>query len=75
MRGIINPPVTAKMAMEGKGPYKERVGELRALARFPEPDYIFWLVAEELGVNSFEDLAKRKPLIDPGVRQERPHRP
>jgi TRAP-type uncharacterized transport system substrate-binding protein len=61
--GIINPPVTAKMAMEGKGPYKERVGELRAIARFPEPDYIFWLVAEELGVNSFEDLAKRKPPL------------
>src|SRR5947207_6322568 len=32
--GIINPPVTAKMAMEGKGPYRERVGELRAIARF-----------------------------------------
>jgi TRAP-type uncharacterized transport system substrate-binding protein len=61
--GIINPPVTAKMAMEGKGPYKERVGELRAIARFPEPDYIFWLVTEELGVNSFEDIAKRKPSL------------
>ena len=47
----------------GKGAYKERVGELRAIARFPEPDYIFWLVAEELGVNSFEDLAKRKPPL------------
>jgi len=43
--GIINPPVTAKLAMEGKGPYKEPVGELRAIARFPEPDYIFWLLA------------------------------
>src|SRR5215472_11787304 len=41
--GIINPPVTAKMAMEGRGPYKERVGEL--------------------SVNSFEDLAKRKPPL------------
>ncbi|PYJ65818.1 MAG: hypothetical protein DME76_17810, partial [Verrucomicrobia bacterium] len=61
--GIINPPVTAKMAMEGKGPYRERVGELRAIARFPEPDYIFWLVAEELGIHSFEELAKRKPPL------------
>jgi TRAP transporter TAXI family solute receptor len=61
--GIINPPVTAKMAMEGKGPYQERVGELRAIARFPEPDYIFWLVAEELGVSSFEELARRKPPL------------
>jgi TRAP-type uncharacterized transport system substrate-binding protein len=59
--GILNPPVTAKMAMEAKGPFKERVGELRAIARFPEPDYIFWLVAEELGISSMEELAKRKP--------------
>lgn len=59
--GILNPPVTAKLAMEGKGPFKERVGELRAIARFPEPDYIFWLVAEELGIGSMEDLAQRKP--------------
>jgi TRAP-type uncharacterized transport system substrate-binding protein len=59
--GILNPPVTAKMAMEAKGPFKERVGELRAIARFPEPDYIFWLVAEELGITSMEELVKRKP--------------
>jgi hypothetical protein len=59
--GILNPPVTAKMAMEGKGPFKERVGELRAIARFPEPDYIFWLVAEELDVASMEEFARRKP--------------
>jgi len=61
--GIMNPPVTAKMAMEGKGPFKEPVGELRAIARFPEPDYIFWLVAAELGVGSFEELAKLKPPL------------
>ena len=59
--GILNPPVTAKMAMEGKGPFEESVGELRAIARFPEPDYIFWLVAEELGIGSMEELPKRKP--------------
>jgi TRAP-type uncharacterized transport system substrate-binding protein len=61
--GITNPPVNAKMAMEGIGPFSKSVGELRALARFPEPDYIFWLVAEELGVNSMEELARRKPPI------------
>lgn len=61
--GILNPPVTAKMAMEGKGPFTERVGELRAIARFPEPDYIFWLVAEELGINSMEEFAARKPTF------------
>jgi hypothetical protein len=61
--GILNPPVTAKMAMEGTGPFKERVGELRAIARFPEPDYIFWLVAEELDIHSMEEFAKRKPVF------------
>lgn len=61
--GILNPPVTAKMAMEGKGPFTERVGELRAIARFPEPDYIFWLVAEELGIRSMEEFPKRRPAF------------
>lgn len=61
--GITNPPVTAKMAMEGKGPFSESVGTLRAIARFPEPDYIFWLVAEELGVRSMEELLERKPPL------------
>jgi uncharacterized protein len=41
----------------------ERVGELRAIARFPEPDYIFWLVAAELGVHCFEDLARLRPAM------------
>lgn len=59
--GITNPPVNARMAMEGKGPFQKSVGELRAIARFPEPDYIFWLVAEELGVSSMQELVERKP--------------
>ena len=33
----------------------------KMIARFPEPDYIFWLVAEELGIGSFEEMAKKKP--------------
>lgn len=61
--GIVNPPITAKLAMEGKGPFKESVGELRAIACFPEPDYIFWLVAEEVGVGSMEELVKRRPPL------------
>src|SRR5438046_10132558 len=56
--GIINPPITAKMAMEGKGPYRERVGELRPIARCPEPGCIFGLGAGELGIHSFDELAK-----------------
>ena len=39
------------------------MGELRAIARFPEPDYIFWLVAEELDIHSMEELAARKPAV------------
>jgi TRAP transporter TAXI family solute receptor len=61
--GITNPPVTAKLAMEGIGPYRERVGSLRAIARFPEPDYIFWLVDEQLGIASMEDIPRRKPKL------------
>lgn len=61
--GITNPPVTARMAMEGKGPFSESVGVLRAIARFPEPDYIFWLVAENFGISSMEELVERKPPL------------
>jgi hypothetical protein len=71
--GIINPPVTAKMAMEGRGPYKERVGELRAIARFPEPDY-FLACRCRVGDQFFRGFGKAKAGDDPGVRQERPHR-
>lgn len=61
--GITNPPITAKLAMEGIGPYRESVGSLRAIARFPEPDYIFWLVDEKLGIASMEDIPRRKPKL------------
>lgn len=60
---ITNPCVTARLAMEGKGPYSESVGELRAIARFPEPDFIFWLVSEESGIRSMEDIPRNKMPI------------
>lgn len=60
---ITNPPITAWLAMKAKGPYKESVGSLRAIARFPEPDYIFWLVSEEFGVSTFEELVERRPPL------------
>lgn len=61
--GITNPCVTAKLAMEGTGPYSKSVGELRAIARFPEPDFIFWLVSEKSGIRSMEDIPKKKMPI------------
>lgn len=62
--GMTNPPLTAKLAMEGRGPFCEGVGNLMAIVRFPEPDFIFWLVAEELGIHTMEELVEREvPLI------------
>jgi uncharacterized protein len=59
--GFTNPPVNARFAMEGRGPYHQAVGAtLRAIARFPEPDYMLWLVAEELGISSLADIAQRQ---------------
>jgi TRAP-type uncharacterized transport system substrate-binding protein len=46
--------------MEGRGPYKESVGNLRALARFPEADYTIWLVDESTGITSLEQVAERR---------------
>ena len=36
--GIINPPVTAKLAMDGKRPYREPVGDLRDAIAAPYKD-------------------------------------
>src|SRR5919106_486084 len=70
--GIINPPVTARLAMEGKGPYKERVGELRAIARFPEPVVVGVPLVRNGAANAifqegqhhpmWEQLAEARPL-------------
>jgi len=57
---ICNPPITAKWAMEGRGPYSEPVGNLRAIARFPEADYTIWLVDETFGITSLEQIAERR---------------
>ena len=61
--GITNPPLTAKLAMEGIGPFHESVGSLRAIARFPEPDYILWLVDQQLGIRGMEEITARKPRL------------
>jgi uncharacterized protein len=56
-----NPPLNARFAMEGRGPYTTPIGvNLRAIARFPEPDYMLWMVAEETGITSMRDIAERR---------------
>jgi uncharacterized protein len=55
-----NPPLNARFAMEGIGPYDKPQATFRAIARFPEPDYMVWMVAEELDVTSLGQIAERK---------------
>ena len=55
-----NPPLNARFAMEGIGPYDRPLATFRAIARFPEPDYMVWMVAEETGVTALGQIAERR---------------
>lgn len=60
---LTTPPVTAKLAMEGKGYFQKAYPNLRAIAAYPQNDWLACAVLEELGVSSFEDIkARQLPL-------------
>jgi TRAP transporter TAXI family solute receptor len=60
---VITPPVTGKMAMEGKGYFDKAYPNLRAIAVYPQNDWIGCAVHPDLGVSSFEEIKeKRVPL-------------
>ncbi len=60
---MTTPAVTAKMAMEGKGYFKKAYPNLRAIAVYPQNDWIGCAVSAKLGINSFDDIrTKKAPL-------------
>ena len=61
--------VGAAMAAKAVGPYKDgRASRIRALARLIRPDqHFFNMVRAELGVRSFAELARKKPVLHASV--------
>jgi TRAP-type uncharacterized transport system substrate-binding protein len=61
--------VGAAMAAKGAGPYADgRTSHIRALARLVRPDqHYFNMVRADLGVRSFAELAKKKPVLHASV--------
>jgi TRAP transporter TAXI family solute receptor len=60
---VVTPPVAAKMALDGKGDFPKAYPKLRAIAVFPQDDWLGCAVRADLGVSSFEELkAKKIPL-------------
>ncbi len=60
---MTTPAPTGKMAMEGTGYFQKAYPNLRAIAVYPQNDWITCAVSSKLGINSFEDIkTKKAPL-------------
>lgn len=58
--GITTPSVTARLALEGKGPYRVAYPELRAIANYPHEDFLVFTVRAATGIGSLAELAQRR---------------
>lgn len=61
--GITTPSVSARMALEGTGPFERPYPGLRAIAAYPHVDYVVLSLDAGLGISSLEELVERKPPL------------
>jgi TRAP-type uncharacterized transport system substrate-binding protein len=59
---IINPATVLSVALRGKGIFKEPM-PVRAVAVIPSWDQFVFAIRPEIGLSSFEDIARRKPRL------------
>lgn len=57
---ITTPPAAARMAVEGKGPYRTAYPSLRAIAVYPHLDFVIFMITARSGITSFEELVKKR---------------
>lgn len=57
---VVTPPVSGTMALKGTGDFPKAYPALRAVAVFPQKDWLGCAVRADLGVRSFEDIKARK---------------
>ncbi len=57
---MATPPINAKMALEGKGFFEKPYPNLRAIAVFPQNDWLGCAARADLGVSSFDEVKARQ---------------
>ena len=60
---MTTPPANARLAMEGKGYFKKAYPSLRAIAVWPQNDWISCVVLDKFGISSFEDMKSKKAAL------------
>ncbi len=61
--GVTTPSTTASMALNGTGYFPKAYKDLRAIAVFPQNDWVMCVVNPSLGVSTYEEIkAKRVPV-------------
>lgn len=58
--GMTTPSISARMALEGKGPFDRPYPGLRAIAAYPHVDFVVLAIDAGLGVASLEELVERR---------------
>ena len=60
---VSTPYISGRMAMDGTGDFKKAYPDIRAIAVFPQKDWLGCAVRADLGVTSFDDVkARQVPL-------------
>ena len=58
--GITTPTASAWLAMNGKGPFRTPLRNLRAIASYPHHDCVLFAVAKSTRIASLDDLVERR---------------
>jgi TRAP-type uncharacterized transport system substrate-binding protein len=60
---ITTPPVMAVLAHAGKAYFGKPYTDLRAIAVFPQNDWVMCVADKSLGISSYEDIREAKPAV------------
>lgn len=64
------PPLNARLARIGKGPFPTAYGDLEAIGKFPHHTLLTFIVSADLGVTSIEQIRDRRIPVRLGTRLE-----
>ena len=64
------PPLNARLAREGKGPFSTAYRDMQAIGKLPHHTLFTFIVSADLDVNSIEDIRTRRIPVRLGTRLE-----
>lgn len=64
------PPLNARLAREGKGPFRDAYGDLEAIGKLPHHTLFTFIVSADLNVRSIEEIRARRIPVRLGSRLE-----